>query len=222
MEMEALHEQIIFRWKIVETTDGSGSCRGGPPADRPSRRRFVMPKFNHRRIVIGLVAVIALLLSITVGLAKGSQKQEYEMRNDFATEMGASGSGKLSVHKDSIRVEVKAEGLDPKHQYELKLTIGPCPPVAMGAGDCDPPFLSGASVVTCGPKTSSRSGKLRIKCTIDLLDFLAPATYRVDIFLTHIFPTVDGLAGTGADLTGVLDRDPLLRCAPATIVMVPE
>ncbi len=92
----------------------------------------------------------------------------------------------------------------------------------MSAAECDPPPISDPFVVTCGPKTSSRSGKLRIKCTIDLLDFLDPDTYRVDIFLTHIHPTVDGAAGTGALLTGVLDRDPLLRCFPATISMVPE
>ncbi len=164
-----------------------------------------MPKFNHRGIVIGLVTVIALLLSITVGLAKGSQKQEYEMRDDFATEDGASGSGKLSVHKDSIRVEVKAEGLDPKHQYEMKLTIGP-------PGAFDP-----TNVVTCGPKTSShRGGKARFRCAIDLVQLLGPGTYRVDIFVTHIHP------GGHGGLAAVLDRDPLLACEPAPQVMVPE
>ncbi len=163
-----------------------------------------MPKFNHRGIVIGLVAVIALLLSITVGLAKDSQKQEYDMNDRFADDGGASGSGKISVHKNSIRVKVKAEDLEPHHQYEMKLTIGP-------AGDFAP-----TNVVTCGPKTSNRRGKANFRCDIDLVQLLGPGTYRVDIFVTHIHPGGDG------DLAAVLNRDPLLACQPAPQVMVPE
>jgi hypothetical protein len=174
-----------------------------------------MLRLKQGRTSLGLTAVIALWLSITVAptALADSQEQEYDMNDRFAFEKGASGSGKLSVHKDSIKVAVKAEGLIPKHEYEMKLTIGD-PDDAPVAGD--------PVVVTCGPKTSSSSGKLRIRCTIDLLDFLAPGTYRVDIFLTHIHSTDPAGDPDGELLAVVLGRDPLLACQPATTVMVPE
>ena len=159
-----------------------------------------------RKTTLGATAILSLLLSITVAptALADSQKDEYDMNDRFATEMGASGSGKISVHRDSVRVAVKAEGLEPKHQYEMKLTIGP-------AGDFDP-----TNVVTCGPKTSNRRGKANFRCDIDLVQLLGPGTYRVDIFVTHIHPGGDG------DLAAVLNRDPLLACQPAPQVMVPE
>ncbi len=183
-----------------------------------------MPKFNHRRIVIGLVAVIALLLSITVptALADDDQEQEFAMLDDFATELtGASGSGKSEVRRDSVRIEVKAEGLLPRHQYEMKVTIGDCPPEPSSAADCVPPVMGDPAVVTCGPETSNRRGKARFRCAIDLVQLLGPGTYRTDFFVTHIHPTGPGF-GLGVPLSGVLDRDPLLACAPASVHTVPQ
>ena len=118
-----------------------------------------MLRLRQGRTSLGLTALIVLLLSITVAptALADSQKQEYAMNDDFAFEKGASGSGKLSVRKDSIKVEVKAEGLIPKHQYEMKLTIGNCPPGASNAGECDAPIIGDPFVVTCGSKTAKRS-----------------------------------------------------------------
>jgi len=148
-----------------------------------------MPKFNHRGIVIGLVAVIALLLSITVGLAKDNQKQKFAMLDDFAAETGASGSGESSVSKGSVKIKIKAEGLRPHHQYELKVIITTGRPPIVG--------LPPDAVVTCGPETSNRRGKARFKCDIDLVQLateqgflLDPGDeYRLDFFVTHIHPT---------------------------------
>ncbi len=181
-----------------------------------------MPKFNHRGIVIGLVAVIALLLSITVGLAKDNQKQEFAMLDDFAAENGASGSGESSVSKGSVKIKVKAEGLLPRHQYEMKVIITTGRPPIVG--------LPPDAVVTCGPETSNRRGKARFKCDIDLVqlateqDFLLMPgdEYRLDFFVTHIHPTDPAGNPQGGDpdpgviLPLVLDRDPLLRCSPAS------
>ncbi len=174
-----------------------------------------MPKFNHRGIAIGLVAVIALLLSITLGLAKDNQKQEFAMLDDFATEItGASGSGESKVHKDSVRIKVKAEGLLPRHQYEMKVTIG---------DEGVPPVMGDPIFVTCGPERSNRRGKAQFRCELDLVDITgAPGTYRLDFFVTHNHATGLGAPGNGEILSGVLDRDPLLRCAPASTHTVPE
>jgi len=46
--------------------------------------------------------------------------------------------------------------------------------------------------------------------------------YRLDFFVTHIHPTVPGMPGTGVLLSDVLDRDPLLACAPASVHTVPQ
>ncbi len=134
---------------------------------------------------------------------------------------GASGSGVARTHKDSVRIQVRAEGLLPHHQYEMKVTIGDCPPDPNSAADCVPPVEGDPVVVTCGPETSNRRGKARFRCAIDLVQLLDPGTYRTDFFVNHIHHTGLGV-GLGVPLSGVLDRDPLLRCAPASTHMVPE
>ncbi len=177
-----------------------------------------MPRLNHRGTVMGLAAVIALLVSITVAptaLAHDPQEQEFAMLDDFATEQtGASGSGVSSVHKDSVRIKVKAEGLLPRHQYEMKVTIG---------DEGVPPVMGDPIFVTCGPERSNRRGKAQFRCELDLVDITgAPGTYRLDFFVTHNHATGLGAAGNGEILSGVLDRDPLLRCAPASTHTVGE
>ncbi len=181
-----------------------------------------MPKFNHRGIVIGLVAVIALLLSITVptALAGDDQEQEFAMLDDFATEDGASGSGESEVDGDFVEVAVDAEGLLPYHQYEMKVTIGPCTSPAIA--DCDAPIVGMPAVVTCGWENSDSDGEVEFDCDLDLVELLGPGTYRLDFFVTHIHPTDPAGNPQGGDpdpgviLPLVLDRDPLLRCSPAS------
>ena len=171
-----------------------------------------MPKSNHRGIVIGLVAVIALLLSVTVptALADDDQEQEFDMNDRFATEDGASGSGEIEVDGDIVEIEVEAEGLLPNHQYEMKVTIGPA----------FEPFAP-TNVVTCGPVTSEDDGEVEIECDLDLVQLLEPGAYRVDLFVTHIHPTVEGEGEVGVLLTALFNRDPLLSCQPAPVVVVP-
>ena len=181
-----------------------------------------MPKSNHRGTVMGLAAVIALLFSITVAptALADSEKQNFDMLVDFATEQtGASGSGVARTHKDSVRIEVRAKGLLPHHQYEMKVTIVDCPPFPMNASFCDSPVVDDPLVVSCGPETSNSSGNARFRCAIDLVQLFGAGTYRTDFFVTHIHPTGPGV---GPPLSGVLDRDPLLRCFPASTHMVPE
>jgi len=188
-----------------------------------------MPKFNHRIIVIGLATVIALLLGITVAptaLADDDQEQEFAMLDDFATEDGASGSGESEVDGDFVEIEVEAEDLLPDHQYELKVTIGFC---ALGTirenimSDCDAPVGPTPTVVSCGPERSDSDGEVEFDCDLDLVELLGagPATYRLDFFVTHFHPTDPGV-GLGVPLSVVLDRDPLLRCAPASLHTVPQ
>ena len=186
-----------------------------------------MPKFNHRGIVIGLAAVIALLLGLTVAptaLAHGVQEQEFDMNARFASAMGASGSGESEVNGGFVEVQVDAEGLLPHHQYEMKITIGACPPDALSAGGCDSPageFLP--VVVTCGWEESDHFGEVRFDCHLDLVELLGAGTYRLDFFLTHFHFTGPGKAGTaGVPISLILDRDPLLRCSPASLHTVPQ
>ena len=216
MEGEELHDQNIFYWKIVEKTDGSGRAEVVRPQTVQPRRRFLMPRLNHRGTVMGLAAVIALLVSITVAptaLAHDPQEQEFAMLDDFATEQtGASGNGVSSVRGDSVRIQVNTHGLLPHHQYEMKVTITTGRPPVVGP----PP-----GVVTCGPETTNSSGHVHFDCTIDLVQLHGTGTHRLDFFVTHIHPTGDGFGELGSLVGAVLDRDPLLRCSPASIHFVP-
>jgi len=88
-----------------------------------------------RKTTLGVATILSLLLSITVAptALADSEKQNFDMRADFATEQtGASGSGVSRTHKDSVRIQVRAEGLLPHHQYEMKVTITTGrPPIAV-------------------------------------------------------------------------------------------
>ena len=176
-----------------------------------------MPKFNHRAFVIGFATVIALLLSITVptALADDDQEQEFGMFTNFATEQtGASGSGESEVDGDFVEIEVDAEGLLPDHQYEMIVIIND----ELVA----PVFADFPIFVTCGPESSDDDGEVEFECDLDLVDITgAPGTYRLDFFVTHNHATVPGDGFFGETLTDIVNRDPLLRCGPASIHTVP-
>ena len=184
-----------------------------------------MPKSNHRGTVMGLAAVIALLLSITVAptaLADDDQEQEFAMLDNFATEQtGASGSGESEVDGDFVEIEVEAEGLLPDHQYELIVIIGAC---SVDPVVCPLPIEGMPIFVTCGPESSDDDGEVEFDCDLDLVDIAgAPGTYRLDFFVTHNHATVLGAVDTpGLPLSLLFDRDPLLRCGPASVHTVPQ
>ena len=136
-------------------------------------------------------------------------KEKFDMNDRFATETGASGSGKVNVHDGSVKIKVKAKDLLPNHQYELKVSIGPGGDPTLGG------FNPTGGVVTFGPVTSGKHGKIKFKVDLDLLGLLGPGLYRLDLFVTHTDPTVPGSGGVGEFLTTLLDRDPLLACEPA-------
>ena len=138
--------------------------------------------------------------SVVSSLAKGSP---FAMNDRFATETGATGSGTSDVAGGSIETEVKAEGLIPGHPYELKVII------------------NFANVVTFGG-ASNNEGEIEIEVDLDLVGIAGPGNHRLDFFFTHNHPTVAGSGATGAFLTGLLARDPLLACLPAQFVTVPE
>ncbi len=132
-------------------------------------------------------------------LKKGAK---FAMLDDFAIEKtGASGSGSVKVRKRSVQIKVKAKNLLAKQAYELNVTIGP-------DGSFPP-----SAFVTFGPVTSKKKGKVKFKEDLDLVGLFGPGTYRLDFFITH-----DHSTGTGVFLG--LNRDPLLRCAPFTVVTV--
>ena len=131
------------------------------------------------------------------------QEFEFDMRDDFATEKGASGFGEAEVDDGTLEVEVEAEGLIPGHKYELNVTIGPQPG-------------GFASFVTFGPESADEDGEVEFEVDIEL----APGAHRLDFFVTHTHPTVAGSGPLGAFITGFIDRDPLLRCAPAVFVTI--
>ena len=122
----------------------------------------------------------------------------FAMLDDLAVELtGASGSGKAKVRHSSVRVNVHAKGLPPNQDYELNVTI------------------NFASVVTF-TATSGNHGDVKFKGDLDLAGF-GPGTHRLDFFVTHDHPTIpeDDLI-----FPGLLDRDLLLRCFPATFVTI--
>ena len=123
----------------------------------------------------------------------GDQEFQFDMLDDLAVEKtDASGSGEAEVDDGALEVEVEAEGLIPGDDYELNVTI------------------DFASVVTFGPVTADEDGEVEFEGDIPL----APGEYRLDFFVTHTAPT-----GTGV-VFGLLDRDLLLRCAPAVFVTI--
>jgi len=130
------------------------------------------------------------------------------------------GRGVSEVDGDFVEIEVEAEGLLPYHQYEMKVTVGFCPPDPINAGFCDAPTMPTLAVVTCGWENSDSDGEVEFDCDLDLVELLGPGTYRLDFFVTHIHPTGPG-SGLGFPISGVLDRDPLLRCFPASVHTVP-
>ena len=138
--------------------------------------------------------------SVVSSLAKGSP---FAMTDRFATETDASGSGTSDVAGGSIETEVKAEGLIPNHPYELKVSIN---------------FIH---VATFGG-ASNNDGEIEFEVDLDLVGIAGPGNHRLDFFFTHNHPTVAGSGATGAFLTGLLARDPLLACLPAQFVTVPE
>ena len=123
---------------------------------------------------------------------------EFDMNDRFATETGASGSGQADVEGGSVEIEVKAEGLIPGHEYELKVTI------------------DFASVATFGPVTAQEDGEVEFEGVIAL----APGPHRLDFFVTHTHSTVTGDGPIGEFVTSVIDRDPLLRCFPAVFLNI--
>ena len=141
--------------------------------------------------------------SVVISLAKSSP---FTMNDRFASEVGASGSGKIEVNDDGeVKIVVRAKGLGhPDHPYELKVTI------------------NFAAVVTFG-ETSDNKGRIKFEDDLDLLGIAGPGDpHRLDFFVTHAHATVAGSGETGVFLTGLLDRDPLLACAPAQFVTVSE
>ena len=218
MQTRARRHVVAFIW---ETPARTGANAESPRSPR-SHKEVAMFRFglNHRRTVMGLAAVITLLLSVTVAptvFADDDQEQEFGMFANFATEQtGASGSGESEVDGDIVEIEVEAEGLLPNHQYEMKVIIGP-------EGDLTAPaFLPPPhGFVTCGWENSEDDGEVEFDCDLDLVELRGPGMYRLDFFVTHIHPTVAGSGFFGLALSEALDRDPLLRCGPASVHMVP-
>ena len=123
--------------------------------------------------------------------AAASHDFGFDMNDRFATETGASGSGQADVEGGSVEIEVKAEGLNPGHDYELNVTI------------------DFASFVTF-TATANADGEVEFEEVMAL----APGTYRLDFFVTH-----DHATGTGV-VFGLFDRDLLLACQPAVVGLV--
>ena len=142
-------------------------------------------------------------------------EEEFDMNARFATEMtGASGSGDVEWEDGSVEIEVEVEGLLPNTPYELKVTIGTGGDATLAGFNTDFGF------VTFGPVTSDDDGEVEFEEDLDLLGLFGPGLYRLDLFVTHIGPTVDGAPGVGAFLTTIFNRDPLLACQPAPSFIV--
>jgi hypothetical protein len=174
----------------------------------------------HRKILASVFAA-AMLVAMAVPLfgGGGTALAEHktfdivDMNDRFATQTfpGSGGFAKVEVAQEgSIEVSrLHAKKLAPDHLYEVLVTIQLADP-----GD----FSGDVDIVSSGPITSNANGHLKIK-NLDLGSF-DPDTYRVDIFVTHTHATVAGSGPTGAFLSSLLDRDPLLACQPFPVVTV--
>ncbi len=173
-----------------------------------------------RKRILAFVFAAALLAAMAVPLFGGGGTalagkptfETFDMDDLFATETtGASGFGKVRATQEGcIEVSgVNAKNLRPDHAYEVTVTIQLAVP-----GD----FTGDVDIVTSAAITSDADGDLEIN-DFDL-GCLDPGTYRLDVFVTHIHATVAGSGPTGEFLTTLLDRDPLLACQPAPMVVV--
>ncbi len=120
---------------------------------------------------------------------------EFAMLDDLAVvKTGASGSGKTGLRQGSVQFVVTAKHLLRNHHYELNITI------------------DFASVATFRA-TSDHHGRIKFQGHLEL----DPGEYRLDFFVTPDRPTIEE-----EDLVfpGLLDRDLLLRCFPATFVTI--
>jgi hypothetical protein len=169
---------------------------------------------NQRKVFQFVLTGVAVLLLFSLPVLAAPRFEKDDMNDRGATETFAPfahGHVKTELRQTGL-VEifrVNAAGLDPRHDYEVLVTV------QLESCGFDPSCLD---VVSSGPVTASDEGNLLVK---DLgLGNLAPGTYRFDIFVTHNHITVPGAAGVGEFITSLINRDPLLACQPAPIVVV--
>ncbi len=164
-----------------------------------------MRRFSY---LVGVVLLAGLLFGIaTVATVEaGKNKTKFDMLDDFAVVGGASGKGEVDVKAKNglMKLKIDAEGLIPLHRYQVAVTVSPKPEVlAFPAGIIETHrFLLG----------TDKKGKLKFH-TEDFPLALNPGDYRLDFFVTHDHATLP-------PPPNFLDRDLLLRCAPAATITI--
>ncbi len=169
---------------------------------------------NQRKVFQFVLTGVAVLLLFALPVLAAPRFETDDMNDRLATELSVpSVNGHVTTQLRQtgfVKVfRVNASRLIPRHDYEVLVMV------QLLSCDFDPSCID---VVSSGTVTAGGGGNIQVK-NIGLGN-LDPGTYRLDMFVTHNHPTVPGAAGVGQFVTTILDRDPLLACQPAPIVVV--
>jgi hypothetical protein len=169
---------------------------------------------SKRNVFRFVIAGVAVLLLFSLPSLAAPRFEKDDMNDRGATEtFDPPARGFVStqlLQSGSVQVfKVVARNLTPGHDYEVLVTVQ-LESCGFEASCID--------VVSGGTVTASDEGNINVR-NIGLGN-LAAGTYRLDIFVAHNHPTVPGAEGVGEFITSLINRDPLLACQPAPIVVV--
>ncbi|MCI0780419.1 MAG: hypothetical protein J4N93_03915 [Chloroflexi bacterium] len=173
---------------------------------------------NRKSRVVLMMAVISLVMAIGLGLSFGpttvqaSHIKIFDMNDRNASkDFAGSGSGVSVVTGTNIDFRIEAHDLAPVDLYEVIVVIRK-----------DGDSIAEQFAVITFEVISDLNGDLTFEKSNFNLEFLPAGKYRVDWILANPNATDTGRTNDGKALTARLGRDPLLSCAPATFVTVPE
>ena len=173
---------------------------------------------NRKSRVVLLMAVVGLVMAIGLGLGFGSTTVQashikiFDMNDRAASEeFAGSGSGVSVVTGTNIDFRIEAEDLTPVDLYEVILNIR-----------IDGDSMAEVFSVITFEVISDVNGDLTFEKSNFNLEFLPAGKYRVDFILANPNATDEGRGDIGKAISARIGRDPLLICAPATKVTVPE